>query len=661
MIIKIKENDLRLFFDVDGSGRLNLRKIGTDDTEPAECSSYRSAVELGSNPGYGSWDKNVDTDAMSLKYVTHRIIGEEGGRRLEFELANGVFRVTLNYRFFDGTNAFRAWTDVENISPDEQGLLYVSSFYYNGFEKDSCGDIMLCHNGWCQEAMAQFYSPSDLGLAQLGRCTSKKVVVGNTGTFTTKDYLPIGYMGGMFWQIEHNGGWRCEISDNNKSLYLSLSGPCEENGWYKKLAPGESFGSAICAVSLGDDFDSALSQMTRYRRIIKGTNAEFLKQPVIFNDFMHCLRTNPRTDTEKEMIDWAAKAGAEYYCVDAGWYADGGWWDNVGEWQPAKERFTGGLGEVFDHIRSRGLTAGIWLEPEVMGINCRLANLFPDECFFMRYGKRVVNRQRFQLDYRSKTVLDHMNEKVDRLIRDYGIGYFKFDYNIDAGIGTETDADSFGDGLEKCREAFLCWVDSLIERHPSVIFENCSSGGMRMNYDLLSRFCLQSTSDNESFIYTAPIAANSLLGVLPEQAGIWVCPLAGMEKNKLVYTIVNGMTGVLYLAGRPNEQGENFSLLCEGIEVYKSYRDEIKTFIPTYPLGFNKFGSSLHCVACKTDGNKTYLFLWQTEGTGKIELPIEAKSCECIFPKQNDYKIECGEHLSIELGDELTAGVFVIE
>ena len=64
---------------------------------------------------------------------------------------------------------------------------------------------------------------------------------------------------------------------------------------------------------------------------------------------------NPTTAKELPLIDAAHKAGCEYFCVDAGWYADGFWWDNVGEWLPSKERFPNGLEEVMDYIRSKGM------------------------------------------------------------------------------------------------------------------------------------------------------------------------------------------------------------------------------------------------------------------------------------------------------------------
>lgn len=80
-----------------------------------------------------------------------------------------------------------------------------------------------------------------------------------------------------------------------------------------------------------------------------------------------------------------------------------------------------------------------------MGIRCDLAKKLPDDWFFVRHGKRVYDRSRFQLDYRNPAVRAHMDEVVDRLVSEYGVGYIKTDYNIEPGIGTELSADSVGE------------------------------------------------------------------------------------------------------------------------------------------------------------------------------------------------------------------------
>ena len=114
----------------------------------------------------------------------------------------------------------------------------------------------------------------------------------------------------MLWQIESNTAWNWEISDTGSLLYLRLCGPSEYyNGWWKNLKPGDSFESAKVAVSFEKDFDSALAEMTKYRRLIAHRVESDRYHPVIFNDYMQCLNADPTTEKLIPQIDAAAGAG----------------------------------------------------------------------------------------------------------------------------------------------------------------------------------------------------------------------------------------------------------------------------------------------------------------------------------------------------------------
>ena len=91
---------------------------------------------------------------------------------------------------------------------------------------------------------------------------------------------------------------------------------------------------------------------------------------------------------------------------------------------------------MMDYIRSKGMVPGVWLELEVMGIKCPKADKVPDDWYFMRHGKKVYDRSRYQLDFRNPEVIAHATEVIDRLVNEYGVGYIKMDYNIEPGIGT---------------------------------------------------------------------------------------------------------------------------------------------------------------------------------------------------------------------------------
>ena len=140
-----------------------------------------------------------------------------------------------------------------------------------------------------------------------------------------------------------------------------------------------------------------------------------------------------------------------------------------------------------DHIRAQGMVPGLWIEPEVVGVRSPVAQELPLEAFFTRDGQRVVEQGRFQLDFCHPRTRQHLDKVVDFLVADLGVGYLKMDYNINIGPGTETGAVAAGVGLLAHNRAFLGWVDALLERHPTLTVESCSSGGMRTDYAQLSR------------------------------------------------------------------------------------------------------------------------------------------------------------------------------
>lgn len=586
-------------------------------------------------------------------------------------------KVISTWQFYRGTSTVRMQNQVINEGTQTQTLEYISSFFYLGIEKEgktSSDDKMqltFAHNGWQKELSFHTYSFPSLGLAQtqptLYQRTSKTIELTNTGNWSTKEYLPMGYLENtesdtsLYWQIEHNGSWHTEIGDENGHFYLALSGPTEvQSHWFQNLKPGESFTTVPVAVGVcSADFAKAMGQLTEYRRNIRRPNQDNENLPVIFNDYMNCLFGDPTTEKELPLIDAAAEAGCEYYVIDAGWYAPGQWWDSVGEWQESRERFPGGIREVTDYIKSKGMVPGVWLELEVMGINCEKAKKAPDDWFFVRHGKRVYDRSRYQLDFRNPEVIAHVDEVIDRVVKEYGVGYIKMDYNIEPGIGTELDADSVGAGLLAHERAYLKWLEGVFERYPELVIENCSSGGLRIDYALLSRYSIQSTSDQEDYREYATIAANACAGLTPEQAAVWSYPQRQKDAEETIYNMVNAMLLRIHQSGHLAELSkERFDLVKEGIAYYKSVRGNIKRALPDWPLGLADNRSTWLCSVLKTE-EKAYLALWRrdknVEDTREsIKIPLGhifetggELSVKLAYPKES-----MKENVSYEYSDE---------
>lgn len=570
-------------------------------------------------------------------------------------------RVVTTMQFYNGIKVVRFFNKIINFGTETQTLEYISSFAYMGIEKEGEGSsdekmrIRIPFHGWQKEMSWKEFTLDDVGLAQtqprITQRTSQVLEISNTGNWSTKKYLPMGYVENksahtsLYWQIEHNGSWHYEIGDMHNHFYVSVSGPTElQSHWYKELAPGESFEAVPVAAGVEkDSFEAAMGQLTRYRRMIRRPNKDNETLPVIFNDYMNCLFGNPTTEREFPMIDAAAECGCEYYVIDAGWYAPGPWWDNVGEWQECRERFPNGIREVTDYIREKGMIPGVWLEIEVMGINCKLANEVPDDWFFLRHGKRVYDRSRYQLDFRNPEVRAYADSVIERVVNEYGVGYIKMDYNIEPGFGTEHNADSAGDGLLGHERAYLAWLDSIFARYPELIIENCSSGGLRMDYAMLSRYSIQSASDQEDYRNFATITANSAAAITPEQAAVWSYPMEDGDKEETIFNMVNAMLLRIHQSGHlARLSPERKALVAEGISCYKEIRGNIGKGVPFWPIGLAGNLSPWLASGIKTE-NRAYLAVWRRSADcdDTLTIPLEGSvalnegenvKVRCIYP-----------------------------
>ncbi|MCQ8832095.1 hypothetical protein [Streptomyces malaysiensis] len=92
--------------------------------------------------------------------------------------------------------------------------------------------------------------------------------------------------------------------------------------------------------------DETIGVLTVQRRALIRSRPPQL--PVSFDDSMNRLMGALTTARLLPLIDAAASAGADIFCVDAGWCdEDGGWWDSVGERRPSTTRSPGGLGRAW--------------------------------------------------------------------------------------------------------------------------------------------------------------------------------------------------------------------------------------------------------------------------------------------------------------------------
>ena len=356
-------------------------------------------------------------------------------RELRVDLDDPVtgLRAEVFLRVLAACGALRSWVRLTNRGTEPVTVESVTSFLCGGLASEAGPegparpealedlDVLWAESDWLAESRWQRRplrdALPDLNRRVHGGDPRGRFGLTSSGTWSSGTFLPMGAVvsrrtgNAWAWQIEHNGGWHWQVGEcTHRSVadgadlggrhappgsvtgaYIALLGPADaEHHWQASLNPGDSFTTVpVSVVVSAAGFEGAVAGLTAVRRAIRRPHQDSQRLPVIFNDYMNTLMGNPTTERLLPLIAAAAEVGAEYFCIDSGWYTDidGGWWKTVGAWKPSERRFPNGISEVLDHIRGAGMVPGLWLEPEVVGVNSPVVPQLPPEAFFQRGGR----------------------------------------------------------------------------------------------------------------------------------------------------------------------------------------------------------------------------------------------------------------------------------
>ncbi|ACQ78395.1 glycoside hydrolase clan GH-D [Beutenbergia cavernae DSM 12333] len=272
------------------------------------------------------------------------------------------------------------------------------------------------------------------------------------------------------------------------------------------LQPGESVTAPSVVLAAGstlDDAAVALAAAVGAAWIPRSPASEAM--PVEWNHWW------PYEDQEvDEGVIWrnaevAASCGFDVATVDAGWFgapeADSVWMEQRGDWhQTNTARFPSGLAALGAGIRDRGVKAGMWIEAEAIGAAAELRRSRPDvvalsEPSFRHdpsYGVQTVSLDPDDPSFLGYVCLgspagrEHVSAALDALVTETGAEWIKLDFNIDPDSGCRRTDHGHGadDGLFRHYEGLYAVLDAFRERHPEVVLESCSSGGLRLDLGL---------------------------------------------------------------------------------------------------------------------------------------------------------------------------------
>ncbi len=195
----------------------------------------------------------------------------------------------------------------------------------------------------------------------------------------------------------------------------------------------------------------------------------------------------------QQTMFYAERADIELFQVDAGWYpheaADDmfNFTSGLGSWRVDEARFPDGLGATGDYSRLHGMKFGVWVEPERVALSTVDQPGLAKEGFLAtvdgRYNPSLQNSEAVdgQICLGNPEAKEWLREKIVRFIDAVRPDQLKWDYNRfmicnRPGHGHPVDGGNFAhvQGLYEL-------LRGLREHYPSLIIENVSGGGRRLD------------------------------------------------------------------------------------------------------------------------------------------------------------------------------------
>ena len=282
------------------------------------------------------------------------------------------------------------------------------------------------------------------------------------------------------------------------------------------LQPGERYEGPVLYLVHGDGLDEAANRMHRWVRAQPA--APGADRPVTLNVW-EAVGFDHHLDKLLALADAAAGIGVERFVLDDGWFL--GRRDDtagLGDWEVDPEVWPDGLHPLADHVRGLGMEFGLWFEPEMINADSQLARRHPE--WILAAGPQ------WPLPWRNQQVLDltiadaweHVWSRIDALLREYPIAYIKWDCNRDT-----FDAGSQLRGGRAVAKEQMCAVVRMMDRlradHPGLEIESCSSGGARIDLEMVrhaQRFwvsdCIDPHERQAMFRWTTQLVPAEYLG-----------------------------------------------------------------------------------------------------------------------------------------------------
>ena len=292
---------------------------------------------------------------------------------------------------------------------------------------------------------------------------------------------------GVIVAIGWTGQWECEFLRKTDAVEIKSGIKNTEFVLY----PNEKIrtSSVVIMSYKGDFFES----QNKWRRLVR---AEF--SPIAdVSEVPFCSGLWGGMESQKviEKIEAVEKyeIPVEYFWMDAGWYGantkptpdefEGDWPLYTGDWRISTLIHPNGMLDIKEKIKGMNKKFLLWFEPERVRKQVPIAKEHPE--YFMKY----VNEDNLHLNLGIPEAFDYCLETLSGIIEKLDIKCYRQDFNFDPQKFWRAEDKENRHGITEIKHInglYKLW-DSLLERFPGLVIDNCASGGRRIDIETLRR------------------------------------------------------------------------------------------------------------------------------------------------------------------------------
>lgn len=294
---------------------------------------------------------------------------------------------------------------------------------------------------------------------------------------------------GLLMAIGWTGQWHMKVERNKKSVRIRSGIQYATEGFY--IRKGESFRTSSTAMLMyyrGQD--EAHNRWRSFMRKISpvGKNSNRGEQCPFSAIFWGGVKTKDMLERWKGIFD--AKLPFDTCWIDAGWYeplrsettaTQSAEWPKIGTWEVNTFYHPDKYKSLIDYLHEHNVNFMLWFEPERLNRKiCEWTKTLPH--FDENAESRLVA---MNID----SVCDDVIEMVSKRIEELSISVYRQDLNIlPLSLWLHNDEEGRRGMTEilYINNLYRFW-DTILERFPNLLIDNCAGGGHRNDIEMLSR------------------------------------------------------------------------------------------------------------------------------------------------------------------------------